>query len=196
MFISGPAGQLEAELTLAKVEKTITAVLCHPHPLYGGSMHDMVLDTLAEVLLARGINCLRFNFRGAGASEGTHDQGNGEVEDLHSVITWLQNEYPRDDLWLAGYSFGANIVWKSLPEQAAELALLVAPPVGAMPFLEAEVETPVHAFAGDADDYVDLAKLDALPGVTSHVIPGADHFFMGHHATLAEEIRSVLSTVV
>ena len=192
MHISGPAGAIEAELELAPQEKTITAVLCHPHPQYGGTMHDAVLATLARVLLQRGVNCLRFNFRGVGASEGRYDDGHGEQDDLTAVCAWVADEYPRDTLWLGGYSFGASIVWQCLEQLNPERGLLVAPPVGAMAFAATTYTGKLSVFAGDRDTFVDLPRFEALFGANGHIINGADHFFAARHGELATSIEAAL----
>ena len=109
MEVAGPAGTLEVKLLPpAKPDGTI-AVLCHPHPQYGGSMEDVVLACLADTLVARGVGCLRFNFRGVGGSTGSHSDGAGELDDLFAVIYWLKTANPTRSYWLGGYSFGANI---------------------------------------------------------------------------------------
>jgi len=194
MIIRGPAGELEAQLDVAKNEKAITAALCHPHPQYGGSMHDAVLQTVATALLSRGVNCLRFNFRGVGGSDGRFDNGVGEAEDLRSVCEWIALEYPRDKLWLAGYSFGASIVWQTLADVNPARVLLVAPPVGRMDFSRPAPDgIEIHAVAGDRDDFVDLNQFETWTGVTTTVIAGADHFFASHQAELAEAVEQAIA---
>ena len=193
MFIDGPCGTLEARLDTAPVEKTTTAVLCHPHPQYGGSMHDGVLDTVAGVLLKKGINCLRFNFRGVGASDGAYDEGVGEVDDLYAVASWVAAEYPRDDLWLCGYSFGSSIVWRSLAQLKPVQTILIAPPVGTMNFPEQPLTTKVIGIAGDADNFVNVEAYEQLLGDNATVLAGADHFFSDMHGTLETSLEALLS---
>ncbi len=193
MLIPGPSGDLEARHDLAPAERTLTAVLCHPHPQYGGSMHDAVLQTAADALLAYGANCLRFNFRGVGSSSGSFDNGVGETEDLLAVINWVAEEYPRDKLWLVGYSFGASVAWRALTHCEPEKTLLIAPPVGMMPFEQpASLPGRVMAFAGDRDDFVDQATFASWQDVESQVISGADHFFSGRHADLEQAIADAI----
>ena len=195
MEIQGPTGWLEARHDVAPIEKTVTAVLCHPHPQYGGSMHDAVLETAAQECLQRGANCLRFNFRGVGGSEGRYDGAGGEVDDLEAIVAWAREEYPRDKLWLVGYSFGANVVWQALAREscAAARALLIAPPVGMMAFSDGETHTDqIQAIAGSADDFVDQQAFAAWQGVDTHVLEGADHFFGGAHGQLGELIGALL----
>lgn len=193
MFIQGPKGRLEARLDLAPVEKSITAVLCHPHPQYGGSMHDGILDTVASILLAQGVNCLRFNFRGVGASEGSYGEGIGEVDDLTSVVAWVKQEYARDSLWLTGYSFGSSVVWRSLGQLDVERAILIAPPVGMMSFPHQDSDTELLGFAGDQDDFVNIGAFNTLLGDGAHVIAGADHFFSGKHPDLQDALQAALA---
>ena len=138
--IQGSAGALEAKTDQASEGRDITAVLCHPHPQYGGSMHDGVVDVAAGIMLDHGIDCVRFNFRGVGRSEGVYDNGIGELDDLGAVANWVRDQNPDHKLWLAGYSFGSNIVFRSLAGLKPEFALLIAPPIGMMEFPE-DVDT-------------------------------------------------------
>jgi uncharacterized protein len=192
--IPGPAGILDASHVAAAEPTEVQAVLCHPHPRYGGSRHDAVLEVVARVLLDAGIGVLRFNFRGVGGSAGRYDDGRGEVDDLLAAARWLRDTFPNDLQWAGGYSFGAWVTWQALNQAlAVERALLVAPPVGAMAFATRPAGVPVDAIAGSADAFVDLSALAALPGVRIHVIDGADHFFAGHAGELADAVRGWLS---
>ena len=175
--IPGPAGKLEATLTHADAGNGQFAVLCHPHPLYGGNMHDAVLAVLESALVASGRSCLRFNFRGAGLSDGDYSGGEGEAADLEAAIAWLEAEHHPASLVLGGYSFGAHVVWRCLDAARPERVLLIAPPVGLMDFSARTPSAPVDVFSGDDDDYVDLAALASLEGAVTHVIEGANHFF-------------------
>ena len=98
--IPGPVGALEARVEAGGSGRW--AILCHPHPLYGGSMHDAVLDTVATVLAEQDVGRVRFNFRGVGASDGQYDEGRGEADDLIAVRDWLATEHAPDELWLGG----------------------------------------------------------------------------------------------
>lgn len=203
MNIDSPCGTLESLYDRATDTKPITAVLGHPHPQYGGSMHDAVLQTAADVLLAHGANVLRFNFRGVGSSSGSFDNGIGETEDLLAASTWVKQETPENVLWWLGYSFGAAVVWralqiKDLPVHHPQRTILIAPPIGVMDFAPAATDAidPADirdAIAGDQDDFVDLALLQSWPTVTAHVIPGADHFFANRHDLLADAIGQLLT---
>ncbi len=204
LVLEGPAGALEAMLHApsAPPEGTPVTVLCHPHPLYGGSMHDPVLDAVAEALLAAGSPCLRFNSRGVGASAGGFDEGRGESDDALTAARSLLERYPGRPLRLAGYSFGACVAWRAVrgvvPGTPLAGALLVAPPVTLLDFSDGGGEgTAVEAFAGDADDFVPLDGLRAWcerlePPARLHIVPGADHFFMGAWHRLTEAVRATL----
>lgn len=192
LFIQAPAGRLEAVLDKPIDPGTAVAVLCHPHPLYGGSMNDAVLGLVGEALAEVGVNPLRFNFRGVGASQGGFDEGRGEVDDLLAVIDWAQAQ-GAGAIWLAGYSFGAHIVCQALPQapQPARL-LLVAPPTAAMDMALQAPSCPLDVFAGNGDQFVDCGALNRWPGAKVHLIPGADHFFSAAAASLLEAIRQAV----
>ena len=145
--IPSPTGQLEAHFEQPP-STTRAIVICHPHPQYGGSMHDAVVDTVDGVARRHGFATLRFNFRGVGASTGRFDNGVGEVDDLLAALTWLRDRSGTLPVWLAGYSFGSNIVWRSIA-RAGELggALLIAPPVALMDF----ADRPASPAKGDID---------------------------------------------
>ena len=108
IFLEGPAGRLEATLwTASASEPDFVALVCHPHPLYGGTMHNKVVYQAAKALHQRGAAVLRFNFRGAGQSEGAHDRGIGEQADVRTALDYLSVEFPGKPIVLAGFSFGS-----------------------------------------------------------------------------------------
>lgn len=191
--INGPAGSIEAMLNRVVPQSPSIAILCHPHPLYGGSMHDGVLDAAASVLLSEDVSVLRFNFRGVGQSEGTHAKGEGEADDLAAVVAWTLESCKPESIILAGYSFGATVAWRAahkLPELSR--LILIAPPVGMMSFTAPAPSCPVHVVYGDADEYIDPAALAAWTGVTRHQIDGANHFFMGEWQGLTKALTDAL----
>jgi len=129
-FIPGPAGKLEALLEEPEDDGPREACLvCHPHPLFGGTMHNKVVYRIARGMRRAGAVVLRFNFRGAGSSEGVHDQGAGEVEDARAALLFLRERYPDLPYSIAGFSFGARVAMKlgcSLAESAPGPARLIA----------------------------------------------------------------------
>jgi len=198
--IVGPAGQLEGLWTPQSTTVAATshcALLCHPHPQYGGSMHDSVLAIAAEVLSAQGFSHLRFNFRGVGGSAGSYDNGNGEGDDIVAAWHWLQERSPhpepspRNTRLLIGYSFGAAIAWR-VKEQCSLLnnLVLIAPPTQSMGFAGDAGPVPAQVIVGDNDSYCDLNALPA--GAAAQIIPGADHFFSTSSQALGDGIAGVL----
>ena len=192
-FVTGPAGNLE--VVINEENKTLWAILCHPHPLYGGNMDDAIVRIVEKALASQRISTLRFNFRGTGFSEGKHDDGNGEVEDLRSIYDWVADSYKPEKIIIAGYSFGAVIAAKATPQIKSDLVLLVAPPTRAIhPYFF--TESTVVAITGSQDDFVnnkDLASLvEKSPNLKVTVIDGADHFFSGKQTNLYTIIESIL----
>ncbi len=192
--IPGPTGTIEASVETPEQTAGRIAVLAHPHPQYGGSMHDAVLDVLARQLLDAGTLVVRFNFRGVGGSDGHYDNGRGEADDLLAVVAWAAREYADSALLLGGYSFGAAMTWRACTLGAQpQQVLLLAPPVGTMAFDGNLPDCPVEVFAGEQDEFIDPSKLAAWQGVTVHQIAGANHFFSGRINELAAAIRATLS---
>lgn len=192
LTIPGPTGPLQAIVAPSRDGRW--AVLCHPHPLYGGSMDDAVLDVVDGVLAARGFGRLRFNFRGVGSSVGQFDDGVGETEDLLAVCAWLAAEHEPARLWLAGYSFGAAVAWRTHTRLDVERLILVAPPT-AMLRLEdaAQPTTPTIVMAGDADTFCTLEAFEGHgAGFDVRTIAGADHFFAGKWDELAAALAQAI----
>lgn len=182
-LIDGPAGALELFVDGGEARTSAVAVLCHPHPQFGGSAHDAVLGATVEALRARQELCVRFNFRGVGRSEGRFDDGEGEREDVLAVVRHVRARYGPKPLLLVGYSFGAVMAWRAARAAAPDALFLIAPPVGRMTLDAGEApDCPVHVVAGALDDFAPADALRALherlpaPGVLT-ILPGADHFF-------------------
>lgn len=189
LTIEGPAGVLAARHD--EPEAARQALLCHPHPQYGGNMDDPVLDELARVLLGHGFGVLRFNFRGVGGSAGEYGGGPGEVDDLLAAAAWLRERRPAV-LWAGGYSFGAWVVWNALSRGLSPArAVLLAPPLGAMPFETLAPECPVDVVAGTADSFVNQALLADWDCGARHPIQGGDHFFSGRHRELRAALQAI-----
>src|SRR5437588_1069866 len=123
LFLSGPTGRLEALLNAGSENATHAALVCHPHPLYGGTLHNKVVFHAIKALNSFGFPVLRFNFRGTGLSQGEHDHGIGEVDDVRTALDWLDQEFHRP-LIFAGFSFGAAIGLRAAYDDARVRALI------------------------------------------------------------------------
>lgn len=132
-LFDGPAGKFEALLAVPAIENTYNAiaVVCHPHPLFEGTMHNKITYIIAKTLNDIGVPTLRFNFRGVEKSDGHYGDGEGEKDDLLSAIKKMQTMFPEHHLWLGGFSFGSCMVLKVCHEQNAQQLITVAPPVKA-----------------------------------------------------------------
>ena len=189
--------QLEAMLNTRSRKEAV--LVTHPHPLYGGDMHNAVVATIARAYEKTGWSSLRFNFRGAGASQGGYDEGVGEQRDLRAAIAFLRNN-GFETIDLAGYSFGAWIIarWSRSCPEAAHRIFLVAPPVvfldfsqiRAIPGLQAVFAGSRDAFGPPGETKTHLARWQ--PRARLSLIQGADHFFSGrldqHETALAQAI--------
>ncbi|MFL9880109.1 alpha/beta hydrolase [Herbaspirillum rhizosphaerae] len=186
-LIPGAIGQLECALDLPDPEQFATprglALVAHPHPLFGGTMDNKVAQTLARSFLALGYVTVRMNFRGVGKSEGVHDHGQGETDDMALLLVHMRQQYPELPLALGGFSFGtfvqAQLQQRLIAEGTpAERLALVGTAAGKWPMPDAPANTIlIH---GELDDTIplsavlDWARPQELPVI---VIPGSDHFF-------------------
>lgn len=155
--LRGPAGDLEVitDTPDAEAARPAVAVICHPHPLHGGSFHNKVVTILERSLRELGLTTVRFNFRGVGDSEGQFDDGFGETEDLLTVVEWVRRNRPDDELWLAGFSFGSYVALRAAQNLKLKQLISVAPPVDKYEF--AEMDRPDcnwMVIQGDEDDVV------------------------------------------
>jgi alpha/beta superfamily hydrolase len=175
---------LEAELAMPEHEPRAAVVLCHPHPLYGGSMRSIVISELFRTLPARDVACLRFNFRGVEGSTGTHDEGRAEGADAVAAIDALVAAAPpRTPVVLAGWSFGGDVAL-SVDDDRLAAWLVIAPPLH---FTEAGSVAadprPKHLVLGEHDEYRSpdeiIAATSAWRATTVEVVSGASHFFVG-----------------
>ena len=187
LLLAGPAGRIEAAFDAPDADvpaRPLLAIVCHPLPTEGGSMHNKVVTMVARALREVGATTLRFNFRGVGQSEGRFDDGVGELDDLRAVAAWARANHPDKILWLAGFSFGAYVSLRLAVELRAAALVSIAPPVGrSWDFSAIEVPTaPWLVIQGEADEIVDpqavFAWLATLPRQPRLVrMPDTSHFF-------------------
>ena len=200
LMIDGPVGSLEAlfwdvergegEGAAAPARPPFAAVVCHPHPLFGGTMQNKVVYRAAKSLHGLGLPVLRFNFRGVGMSAGTYDRGRGEQDDVRAVLDFLAATFPGSPLLVAGFSFGA---WVGLRVGCSDARVTALVGLG-LPVGDVDVSylsgctKPKLLMSGDQDQYAPKEKLEAIvsalpekPREATHLIlaPGADHFFAG-----------------
>ena len=199
-FLEGPAGRLEAILWSPPADApSMAALVCHPHPLFGGTMHNKVVYQAAKSLDGLGLPVLRFNFRGAGLSAGTHDRGQGEQGDVRAALDFLAREYHRLPLLCAGFSFGCWVGLRVGCEDARVSALMgLGTPVNLTDFSYlTRCEKPKLFVQGGKDEHGEVAKLRtlvaSLPGENRlAVVQGADHFFAGKLDQLDQAITTWL----
>jgi alpha/beta superfamily hydrolase len=200
LFIDGPVGRLEAILECPTADQTHgCAVVCHPHPQHGGTMHNKVVHTLARAFVRSGFVSLRFNFRGTEQSEGVYDEGNGELDDALAVVATMREKYPDMTHWLAGFSFGAAIAVKAAVATDIDGLVSVAPAISRFASgLESQPNCPWLIVQGDQDELVDIEETVAwvdglLPGPELLVIADGEHFFHGRLNELREAVCEFIS---
>ena len=215
-YLQGPAGRLEAlvddpaarcttgtpeapsEDTPGQVPRA-AVVVAHPHPLYGGTLHTKVVFQAAKAFCRLGCAALRFNFRGTGASEGSFDNGPGELDDVRAALDFMAARYPQAQLWAAGFSFGA---WVALTAGATDdrvsLLLGIAPPVGSYDFSAvAESRKPKFFIQGERDELCPLKAMREFYARIAEpkelvVIDAADHLFDGKTSEVGDAIEELL----
>jgi uncharacterized protein len=199
-FLKGPTGRLEALLNQGQPDATHAALVCHPHPLFGGTMHNKVVYHAMKTLSGFGFPVLCFNFRGAGLSEGEHDKGQGEQDDVRAALLWLESEFQLPILF-CGFSFGAATGLRAACADKRVAGLIsLGTPVGvegrAYTYLFLKDCIPPKLFvSGSRDQYgppESLKKVfDAAPEPKEMVIvEGGDHFFEGHLAEMQAAIHA------
>ena len=187
--LRGPAGMLEALLNFGNTDATYSALVCHPHPPSGGTMHTKVVYQAAKAFSHFGVPVLRFNFRGTGRSEGVHDNGPGEIEDVKAAIDWLDREFGLPIL-LAGFSFGANIAFRAGcgdPRIKGLIGLGMPVEAGGRKYgyeFMKDCTAPKLFLTGAEDPFAPRALMEQVfanaPGETEmRWIEGAEHFFAG-----------------
>lgn len=197
VMIAGPAGTIEAliEAPAETAQVPLVAVICHPHPLFGGTVHNKVVHTLARALQAGGAATVRFNFRGVGASQGTHDNGLGETADTLCAVAWARVRWPHAPLVLAGFSFGAAVAIRAAAGASPVWLISVAPAVDRVALEGAAMPSCDWLIVqGDADDVVQPQSVLTwaarhAPQARVRVLAGVGHFFHGH----LHELRDCLA---
>jgi hypothetical protein len=186
-FLKGPAGRLEAMLWTVPVrDPHLAAVVCHPHPLYGGTMHNKVVYWTAQALHRHHVPVLRFNFRGAGLSDGAHDLGRGEQDDVRAALDFLAEEFPGLPILCAGFSFGSWVGLRVASEDRRVTALMGL----GLPFDSFDVTflrgctKPKLIIQGANDPFGSLVNVETLCATIPEpkrlvIVEGADHFFAG-----------------
>jgi len=170
-------------------------VVCHPHPLFGGTMTNKVVHTLARAFTDLGLPSLRFNFRGVGASTGTHDEGRGEVQDALAAVRYGRERWPGAQLWLAGFSFGAAVAVRASSDAAPSRLVAVAPAVDRIEIGAVTPACPWLVLLGDADEVVAPQRVlewarGLRPQPHIQVMAGAGHFFHGRLPQLREAVTA------
>jgi alpha/beta superfamily hydrolase len=200
-FLNGPGGKLEAVLNIGAEHARYAALVCHPHPVYGGTLHNKVVFHTMKALHSFSFPVLRFNFRGAGLSEGTHDSGRGEVDDVRVALDWLDREFHLP-LILAGFSFGAALgLAAACPDQRVSAVIALGLPLAPLDgrsydfvFLR-DCPHPKLFISGTRDQFASHSELrrlvESLPGVKKLVsVESADHFFEGRLSEVREIIEA------
>lgn len=200
VMIPTETGQLEANLRAPQGEPRGAVVLCHPHPVHGGTMDNRVVYRAAKAVADAGFAALRFNFRGVGESSGVYDEGIGEKDDVIVAAGWLANRYPGRDLALIGYSFGAWVglqVGASIPAMKGLVGLGLPLNSYDFEFLIANSRRSLY-IVGDNDEFCSRENLDRfaerLPvGSSVRIVEGSDHFFTGHIETVERLVHDFFS---
>lgn len=197
LFIPSPHGRLEAILKEPRGPIRGVALVLHPHPLFGGTMHNKVVFGAAAALNDAGLLVLRINFRGVGQSTGEHDEGRGEREDVRAGLDYLAGNYPDQEITLCGFSFGARVGLEvGIVDQRVRRLISIGTPVDKYDFdFLAECSKPILFVQGDRDEFGGVERLRGLVAkIATHtpaqlkIIEGAGHFFEGHLDELKEAI--------
>ena len=197
-----PSGPLNLEGLIARPAGSSNArgaVVCHPHPLYGGSMQNNVVEAILNVLWKLGYATIRFNFRSVGASEGQHTGGVGEGDDAKAAMRFLlaQRGIAKEHAVMAGYSFGAAVAMRAGAEMnEVDTIAAVALPVGMGDFSHPSADKKIVLIAGDRDGYCPKQRITELAqscGARLRTIEGADHFFGGYEDALTDALLELLS---
>lgn len=213
-FIQGPAGKLEArsaKFSGEQAQSDIIGIVCHPHPLYKGTMDNKVVTTIVKAWIELGLATIRFNFRGVEKSEGQYGEGKGEIMDLHAILQWVMQNNPNKTIWLAGFSFGSAVAFQGALSSQVQALLTVAPPVNHFDFINKDlnenkntnnriINCPWIIIHGDQDEVVPINEVEALvekvklqkDDIKFIVMHGASHFF---HQQLIELKNNIIDAM-
>jgi len=180
-FIDGPAGKLELLCEGIDTADRVM-IICHPHTLHGGTMQNKVVHTVARAVTGSGAIAVRFNFRGAGNSEGSYDEGCGELEDLSAVFQWVQQHWPTMKTGVTGFSFGSYVAWRAVAELDLVCLITIAPPVTMYPFDDLPApQIPWLLVQGEQDEVISAADVfdwaRQYTGVEIKALADCTHFF-------------------
>jgi len=192
--IESKGPKLEGALHLPEQTPAPGIVVCHPHPLYGGDMRNNVVDAICDMAVAEGIAALRFNFRGAGGSEGHHDRGIGGQDDVRAALAFLRASpgIDAERVALAGYSFGAAVALQAADDRLSAFIAVSLPT--SMPLKDIRLACPALFISGDEDEYSDAGELTRLVrGLGSKaelkLLPGLGHFWFG----VERDLQAIIS---
>jgi alpha/beta superfamily hydrolase len=201
MFLDGPAGRIEAILKQPDGPVKRVAIVCHPQPLFGGTMHNKVVYRIARAFHEAGFAALRFNFRGVGLSEGIHDEGRGEEDDLLAAMAFAEQKFPGAEVSLSGFSFGSAVMIRVACRDSSAAGLVaVGLPVSKYEFGNlAGCRVPKLFVQGSLDEYGPVDQLERVfSGLAEPkqlvVIEGAGHFFDGHLDELSEAVSRFVNS--
>jgi alpha/beta superfamily hydrolase len=191
----GPAGKLEAAVESAASPPRAVAVVCHPHPLQQGTMQNKVVTTIARAFVELGAACMRFNFRGVGASAGSFADGIGERDDARAAVSWMRERWHELPLYVGGFSFGAGIALSIAADVLPKGLVTVAPAVEKLPRNFVAPNCPWLLVHGAADEVVPLDSttswVETLPRRPRLVVlEGVGHFFHGQLRAIDEVVKS------
>jgi len=197
LFIPATHGRLEAILKKPAGERRGVGLVCHPHPLGGGTMHNKVVFRVAAGLIDAGLVTLRFNFRGVGASTGIHEEIDGATEDVRTALDYLLSEYPNEDLTLAGFSFGSRTGMEvGAADDRVKRLISIGTPVEKYrdyDFLTT-VKKPILFVHGDHDEFCSIESLrsltDQIPHAEVVIFKNCGHFFDEHLNQLRETVKN------
>ncbi|MDY6944334.1 MAG: alpha/beta fold hydrolase [Pseudomonadota bacterium] len=196
LTIPGPAGTLEALLDEPSTTGApeAVAVVCHPHPQFGGTMTNKVVYSLAKACNEAGATALRFNYRGVGASTGTYDEGNGETADALAVLEWASQRWPEAQLWLGGFSFGGAVAIRAAAARDVARLVTVAPAIRRITVDDNSLpQSPWLIVQGDQDELVDPSDIQRwAEGLVESprlvMLSGVEHFFHGRLSELRQVV--------